>query len=316
MGAGDQTGRAMAGDGGRKGGRMAGTAKKWLIGCGIGCGFVLALGLGLGAAGFYGVRHVAQRAKGIEAASDSLAARFGPPEAYAPPADGALASDRLEAFLEARRLMAPVRERTSRGLAVLDGSKGSSVPARIAAGANFVPSLLAFVEERDRALLKADLGRGEYQFLYTVAFFGLLGKDPGDGPGFQVSGSDGSRGSHGGPGWSISTGDDAGSGQDPDRESVRADRARMVREALNRIQRENLRRQLESLDAAPGAAPAAWRAALAKEVEAMDNERRRLAWEQGLPKAMRLSLEPFRDRLEESYDDMTGVLELQLVDRD
>ena len=76
-------------------------------------------------------------------------------------------------------------------------------------------------------------------------------------------------------------------------------------------------RQLTALDAG-GAEPvhlAAWRAALAAEVTAMDNERRRFAWEQGLPEATRASLEPFRDRLEASYDRMTGVLETAAVNR-
>lgn len=309
---------------------MAGTAKKWLIGCGLGCGFFVALGLGLGAAGWYGVRHVAKRAESIEAVSDSLAARFGPPEEYVPPVDGHLVSDRLESFLEARRLMAPVRERTSRVLAVLDGSSGSSVPARIAAGVNFVPQLLTFVAERDRALLTAGMGTGEYQYLYTMAYFGLLKKDPGDGPGFQLSQGSGSEG-HGGANWSFDSRHGGGHGggnrdgagneaeRETDRENARRDRADAVREELNRVQRENLRRQLAALDAegaAAGKGRAAWRAALAAEAAAMDNERRRFAWEQGLPEATRASLEPFRDRLEASYDAMTGVLELRLNDRD
>jgi hypothetical protein len=309
---------------------MAGTGKKWLIGCGLGCGFFVALGLGLGAAGWYGVRHVAKRAESIEAVSDSLATRFGPPEAYVPPADGRLAPDRLEAFLEARRLMTPVRERTSRSLAVLDGSSNSSVPARIAAGVNFVPQLLTFVAERDRALLTAGMGTGEYQYLYTLAYFGLLQKDPGDGPGFQLSQGGGGEG-HSGSNWSFGTRHDGGHGsgtgdgagdeaaRETDRETARRDRADAVREELNRIQRENLRRQLAALDAegaAAGKGRAAWRAALAAESAAMDNERRRFAWEQGLPEATRESLEPFRDRLEASYDAMTGVLELRLNERD
>ena len=147
---------------------MAGTAKQWLVGCGIGCGLMVALGLGLGAAGYYGVRHVAKRAETLEAASDSLATKYGPPEAWAPPLDGGLDPARIEAFLEARRLMAPERERTANNLAVLDGSKGSSVPAKIAAGVDFVPRLLGFIEERDRALLQVDMGPGEYMYIYSV----------------------------------------------------------------------------------------------------------------------------------------------------
>jgi len=293
---------------------MAGTGKKWLIGCGLGCGLFVALGLGLGAAGWYGVRHVAKRAESIEAAGDSLAVRFGPAEAYAPPIDGSLAADRLEAFLEARRLMESARERTSRTLAVLDGSKSSGVPARIVAGVSFVPQLLTFVAERDRALLTAGMGTGEYLYIYTVAFFGLLDRDPGDGPGFKLTRDSGSQGSDG-ANWSFGTGQGDEPAGESERESARRERAAMVREELNRVQRVNLRRQLAALDAEGAATDrdrAAWRAALAAELTALDNERRRFAWEEGLPEATRAALEPFRDRFEASYDTLTGVLELRL----
>lgn len=307
---------------------MAGTAKQWLVGCGIGCGLMVALGLGLGAAGYYGVRHVAKRAETLEAASDSLATKYGPPEAWAPPLDGGLDPARIEAFLEARRLMAPERERTANNLAVLDGSKGSSVPAKIAAGVDFVPRLLGFIEERDRALLQVDMGPGEYMYIYSVAYFGLLAKDPGDGPGFHLA-RDGAEDR--GHSWSfgkqgesgdgrVEIGGSGGSGDSGDeakREEVRQQRVADIRELLNRVQRENLRRQLAAVDASgDGIARASWRQALAAELAAMEADPARLAWEQGLPEPTRAALEPFRARLEAGYDGMTGVLELGLNDRD
>lgn len=293
---------------------MAGSAKNWLIGCGLGCGLLIALGLGLGAAGYFGVRHVVKRAEGLEAARDSLVARFGPPGAYVPPADGSLPPERVEAFLMARHLMAPVRERTSRTLAVLDGSSGSSLPERLRVGVNFVPHMLAFIEDRDRALLKAGLGNGEYQYIYSLAYFDLLGKDPGDGPGFKILTR--GDGGEGGRDWTLGSRHETG-GDSRQRETVRREREELVREELNRIQRENLRRQLEALDAqGGGGARAAWRATLAAELQRLTDERRRLAWDQGLPPALRASLEPFRDRLDKSYDAMTGVLELHLDNDD
>ncbi len=304
---------------------MAGTTKQWLIGCGIGCGLMVVLGLGLGAAGWYGVRHVAKRAETLEAASDSLATKFGPPEAWAPPLDGGLDPARIEAFLEARRLMAPERERTAKNLAVLDGSKGSSVPAKIAAGVDFVPRLLGFIEERDRALLQVDMGPGEYMYIYSVAYFGLLAKDPGDGPGFHLAGDGGedrghswSFGKHGGSGGGrVEIGDSGDAGDEAKREDVRKQRVADIRELLNRVQRENLRRQLAAVDASgDGTARSTWRQALAAELAAMEADPARLAWEQGLPEPTRAALEPFRARLEASYDSMTGVLELGLNDRD
>jgi hypothetical protein len=291
---------------------MSGSAKNWLIGCGVGCGFLIVLGLGLGAAGFYGVRHVAKRADRIEAAGAALAERFGPPESYVPPVDGSLDPARVEAFLDARRRMASARERTGKSLAVLDGSGGGGVAAKIVAGANFVPTLMSFMEERDKALLDAGIGNGEYRYIYTLAYFNLLGKDPGDGPGFQMN----SNGDEDGAGWSASTRHETGGDNDRRRDEARRERAQGLRRALNGTQRENLRLQLEALKAAGAGsgANAAWRAQLAAEVEAMDNERGRLAWEQGLPERMRQALDPFRQQLDELYDPMTGALELGMND--
>lgn len=286
---------------------MSGTAKKWFIGCGIGCGLALALVLGLGAAGFFGVKHMMKRAEGLEAASDSLAVRFGDIDAWSPPADGSLDPSRVAAFLEARRLMAPARERASRTFATLDGEGG--VTAKIAAGVNFVPHILALVEARDRALLQADIGPGEYRFIYGLAFYGLLGSDPADGPGFVVSSND-SEGE--GRDWSF--GSRQGGGDD--REDVRRRRGHEVRETLNGEMRAALRRQLAELDASgPPAAAADWRAALAAELAALETEPRRLAWEQGLPAPLRAALEPHRADLEASYDAMTSALEVGLGDR-
>lgn len=293
---------------------MAGSAKNWLIGCGVGCGLLVVLALGLGAAGFFGVRSLVRKAENLEAVSDSLAVTHGPAEAWAPPADGSLDPARVEAFLEARRLMAPARDKAARNFATLDGSGGGNAAAKMAAGVNFVPNILALIEARDRALLGAGMGPGEYQFLYTVAYFGLLGKDPADGPGFSIAG-DGDAHSGRSHEWSFGTHHDGGRG-DEERGEVERRRANDVREKLNRLQRENLKRQLAALDAAGGATEPglrAWRALLAAEVAALADEPRRFAWEQGLPAPLRATLEPFRDRLEESYEPMTGALELGLT---
>lgn len=285
---------------------MAGTARNWLIGCGVGCGLVLLFAIGLGTAGFFGVKNVIRRAERLDAASDSLATRFGAAESWSPPADGSLPPGRIEAFLEARRLMTAEREQAAQTFAVLDGKGG--VTAKVSAGVSLVPHVLSLIEARDRALLQAGIGPGEYRFLYSVGFFGLLGKDPGDGPGFMVSSRDGER--RGGD-WSIgSRGGDGDGGGDP--EETRRRRAGDVRETLNRLQRESLRGQLAALDAGGVAAPAGWREQLAAEVAALEAEPRRLAWEQGLPAPLRAALEPFRERLEASYEPMTGALELGL----
>jgi len=45
---------------------MAGAGKKWLIGCGIGCGFFVLIMGGIGTVGYFGVKKFADRAERIE----------------------------------------------------------------------------------------------------------------------------------------------------------------------------------------------------------------------------------------------------------
>ena len=48
----------------------------------------------------------------------------------------------------------------------------------------------------------------------------------------------------------------------------------------------------------------------------MDRESLRILWEEGLPEQIRASLEPYRDRLDATYDDMTSILEMGLIEHD
>jgi hypothetical protein len=53
----------------------------------------------------------------------------------------------------------------------------------------------------------------------------------------------------------------------------------------------------------------AWQARLTAEVEAMENSRHRLPWQDGLPDFMAESLEPFREQLAASYSELCNPLE-------
>jgi hypothetical protein len=58
-----------------------------------------------------------------------------------------------------------------------------------------------------------------------------------------------------------------------------------------------------------------WRKALQAEIEAMESNRYRLIWQDGLPEVIQKSLEPYRQRLEDSYSPMTNALEISLKRR-
>ena len=291
---------------------MAGTGKKWLIGCGIGCGFfVLVLG-GVGTVGYFGVKKFADRAERIEATFDRMDAEYGHPSEFVPEIDGSIPADRMEVFLMVRAEVRDVQQEVSGMFRTLDGKGESGFIAKAKAGMKFIPSLLIFIEERNGFMLDHGMGVGEYQYIYSLAYYGLLDKDPSDGPGFSVVTDDDDEEENGWQ-WNVNTGDD-------DDEDIRDKREQEVRRFVNRVQSRVAANQLEALDANAGYLEGldfdTWRAELAAEVAAMDRESLRLLWEEGLPIHIRDSLEPYRDRLDATYDDMTSILEMGLVEHD
>jgi hypothetical protein len=293
---------------------MAGTGKKWAIGCGIGCGFMLLLLGGVGTCGYIGVRRIVDKAEGIEESFDALDAELGHPRDYSPDPTGEIPAERMEVFLAVRQEMAPANGEAEQLMAQLDDGAGMPGPAmvlgKIRAGMQFIPAMLAFVDERNRVLLKHEMGLGEYQYIYTLAFFGQLDKNPADGPGFRVS-DQGDEDHQTGPvRWGVTSGDG-------DSDDVRGDRDREVRRYLNKSMGLIASNQLNAVDRLladrDDEALRQWREELAAEVSAMDREPRRILWEEGLPEQLRDSLEPYRDRLEESYAELMNVVELGLV---
>ena len=295
---------------------MAGAGKKWLIGCGIGCGLLILVVAGIGTVGYFGVKRFADRAGRIEATFEMMDTEYGHPSEFVPGIDGSIPTDRMEVFLAVRDDMQEVQQEVSGLFRTLDGTDEAGVIAKAKAGMKFIPSLLIFIEERNQIMLDNGMGVGEYQYIYSLAYYGLLGKEPSDGPAFTVTSDDDD---HDESNWRW----DIGAGKS-DEEDIRDKREREVRRFVNRVQSRVAANQLEALDEQAGDVDyldsgldtAAWRAELAAEAAAMDRESLRLLWEEGLPAQIRDSLEPYRDRLDATYDEMTSILEMGLVNHE
>jgi hypothetical protein len=288
---------------------MAGSGKKWFIGCGIGCGLMLLILGGVGTCGYFGVKKIQDQVEGMEENADAVQARFGDADDFVPELDGAIPAARMETFLAIRDDMAPVRNETSEILNVLDGN-GVNWVAKAQAGMKMIPAMLGFVNQRNTILLANDMGVGEYQYIYALSYFVLLDKDPSDGPGFQMSGDDEQENGNVRVDWSNNGGE----------EGVRDTRSERVRTYVNNVQVKVLANQLEayraSLPAGTDLATDPWGAQLETELAAMKLESLRFPWEEGLPAQIRASLEPYSDRINETYDPMTSIIEMGLTDED
>lgn len=289
------------------------TARQWAKGCGCGCGLlVLLLGL-LGWGGYVLIRRVVGQAERIDAVMEQVHEKHGRVSDFRPEPDGAIPPERVEAFLRVRELMATTRAETGHVFRLLSSgeSEGTTeVPGvlgqvlawgmgilKVEAGTSLVPQLIAFVAARGEAFLEAGMGPGEYLYIYSLAFYSGLGRSPADGPAFRLMGDDqdGNQGRR-------------GSGDEFD---VREGRREAVLTTLNERLLPMLRRQLAALDEGGRLRESdPWRKQLAAEIAAMEEDRFRIPWRDGLPPVIEASLEPYRARLEASYSALCNPLEV------
>ncbi len=283
------------------------STKKWLVGCGIGCGAILLIVILLVMGGFFFVRNIVEGFKDTETLMDTLVEQHGEIQEYSPDPDGTIKPERLEAFLEARETMAPAREELEKSFRILEEGRDEetsdkesrSVFKRIKTGFGMIPQISGFYKSHVQTLLDVKMGMGEYYYIYTVAYYSWLGKSVLEGPDFQIRGDD--------EGYRYRDWDDQES------EEVRRD---ITFRWLHRISLPMLEKQYEKLTT--GEVPRVqneWRKALQAEIEAMESNRYRLIWQDGLPEVIKKSLEPYRQRLEDSYSPLTNALEIALERR-
>jgi hypothetical protein len=279
---------------------MAGATRKWLIGCGSGCGLVVLILVFLGFGAVRIFTSTVERIDRFEASQDRLETRLGAIEDYVPPRDGVVPDDRVAIFLEVREETAPSREMLERTIGGLPPARGRIVgPVRgfryLRAFARFLPAMGEYLDERNQVLLDRGMGLGEYVFIHTLAYHWWLGHSPLDGP-ESVLGTSGDRG--------ASTGlvlfDD---------ESDLGERKAAAR--YGRLVRTLLRNWLEALPEEAGRqGEAGWRDRLTRELAALEADPDRTPWDGDPPAAMTRTLEPYRERLEASYGPVTNRLDL------
>jgi hypothetical protein len=268
-------------------------AKMWpkvVGGCAIGCAVVV---LGVVAAGFGGWKAVQGMVRGMESAGEARAGlehQLGRVRDWTPPLDGRIPADRMEVFLAVRDDLTQPAASLSSLLATLDGPEGDkTTPGALRvmqAGFQFLPTMGAYCEARDRALLDAGMGPGEWAWIQILAYHSWLGYKLIEPVRMRTNRPGGVRVEMQG---------------EPSHDSA----VRHARGDIYAMMR-NLR---DALDASDDVDPD-WRAAVGREMTRLRDEPDRIPWQDGLPDRVVASLEPFRDRLESSWDERTGVFNL------
>ena len=167
---------------------MAGTGKKWLIGCGAGCGGFILLIILISVGGSLWMM------KPMNAAVDSqkiLDEKFGSRDTYVPP-PGGITPDRMEAFLVVREALLPScekfreialdfdeMERLDSDEDVSTGQALKAVGGLMGSVTGMVAEMGRFTEVRNEALLAQGMGHGEYVWIFVLAYHSWLGHQPG-----------------------------------------------------------------------------------------------------------------------------------------
>ncbi len=282
------------------------TTKKWFVGCGIGCGAILLIAALLATGAFLFVRNLVEGFKDSEALLETLTERYGRITEFCPQPEGAIPADRLEAFIEARRATDEIREKVTHTISLLeekgeeiDIEKSANVFQKLKMGFGLIPQIADYFKARNQALLDVGMGMGEYYYIYAIVYFAWLEKPLADGSSFSVTGGNDEFRMQG---WG-------------DEESLEVRRDIALRR-FRRMLLPMLRNQLEKLKAGPyPTASKDWEAALAAEIEALDSDRYRMAWQDGLPSVISDSLEPSRGALEASYNRLLNAIEISLEQR-
>jgi hypothetical protein len=278
-------------------------ARHWLIGCGLGCGAILLVIVGLGVASTLFVRDTVEGFNEAVETRAQLDEQFGAVDEFTPAPDGAIAADRLETFLAIREATSPARDAIVAAFAEIPMSeeqarelesapffeKMRSIFGIVGSAAGLGGDLGDFFDARNRAMLDAGMGMGEYTYIYVVAYYSWLGHSPDDAP------------------------ENAQVGTDSGSVTIRRDDA--IPTGLGGISSHRIRRDViailrSQLDALGEDADPAWRERLTDEIDTLEENAGRVPWRGEVPDSIAASLEPFRDRLEAAYDPMTNSFEL------
>jgi hypothetical protein len=265
----------------------------WVKGCAVGCGAVVVLLVVLLVLGFYFVRGTFEEFEQADATIGTVEERFGTVESFLPEPGGTVIPDRIEAFLEVREIAAPSRAGLAGNLDAFSEEKGRI--GKLTGVFTLPGRLSSFMSKHHEALLQVGMGQGEYHYIYVLAYYSFLGKSPADGPAFSYVGANG---------YALEKIESI------EESTVRERREETVRRGVNHLVLHALKNRLDQPPA-----DANLRSTLEAEIALLEAEPLRLPWEDGLPESLEAAFLPYRERLEESYDPATSVLEVGIPRR-
>jgi hypothetical protein len=273
---------------------MTSTTSKVLTGCGIGCLLVIVFAAGVSFMGYRWVKDTTEAVEEAGRVERALEEQYGPTRAFVPPAGPGVPADRMEIFLAVREGLTERRDELASavtGLASAAEARGAASGLRAArAGVSLAPLALGFANARNQALLDAEMGMGEYTWIYWFSYHAWVGHPAGDSELHDVmnrpTSGEGSVQFH------------IDGGMEPEQITWR----------LRRDITAMLRNLESELATDPDAADLFQ--AVTAELAELEADPGRVPWQTGLPENFAVGMEPYRDRLEATYSRATNPFEL------
>lgn len=290
-------------------------SSKWLLGCGIGCGIIILLGVITIFAGYFICKGTVEGFKEVETTSEKLKEKYCAVEDYIPSPDGIISDDRIEIFLAVRDSMRETLielEQTLKKFEEIekeDENKDQSfwsVMDDIKSGFNIVPQFAQFYLCKNKALLKLDMSPGEYYYIYVMAYYSYLGKSPGgNNSNMHIINSQ--------AGFTIRA-DTEEQEKEKDNEiwkmEMKEDQKYAIIRHIRWIIIPVMENQLDKINENPSLYSKTWRRKLENEVKKLKDDRRRIPWKDNLPQQLEKSFAPYKNRLEQSYSSTGDMFEL------
>ena len=285
-------------------------SSKWLIGCGIGCGVIILIGIIFIISAYFLCKSTVQNFQQVEMTQEELTERYGAIVDFTPSPTASIAAERIELFLSVRDSMAAAIRKLDTTLTKLESLDSEQNEERsfwgvvggIRNGFGMIPNIAEFYLSRNNALLSLDMSPGEYYYMYVIAFYSYLGKSPNDGPGDQLI--------HSGRGFTFSTSDSEENDDEFWRKEIREETGMQVIQRIRWKIIPILENQLNAIKMNSSNFSWSWRTALESEIDKLKDDRERIPWEDNLPVQLKNSLRPYRQQLEESYNPKTNIFEL------
>lgn len=273
------------------------------IGCLYGCAAMLLVVMLFLTAGYFYFRDRLSGVTEVENLSKQLDEKFGNVDEFYPSADGGISPERLEVFLNLRDSLNPFEAKAAAALesmshAVDDNTKeGESgiteIYSIVTSGLSLMPDLIAYIKAKYKLLDQFEMSKGEYLYIYSLAYYNYLGHKPGDGPDFRL------------------VTDKHKDDESVEGEDVIIRREKENRDIINSKFRKILKNQIITASKTENRELVL---KIREEIDRMVQNPFALPWESSLPVEIEGSFTNYRDRLENQYNFELNPIEIMLVE--